>query len=136
MQRLLIVMLTAFLFTACKDAIEQKKENIILDAMTQGQWKVSTYQKGNNDATSSFSGYSFQFYKDRTVEALKNSAVEQKGAWAEDTDKLTIQATFANPTEPLILLNGIWQITSTTWTSVNAIQTVNGEQRVLRLDKL
>lgn len=135
MQRLLIPMLTALLFTACKDPIEQKKENMILDAMTDGQWKVTSYQKGNIDATSSFTGYSFQFYRNRTVDALKSSAVEQQGSWAEDASKLTITATFSNPTEPLILLNGTWQITRTTWTSVNANQSINGELRVLRLDK-
>lgn len=69
------------------------------------------------------------------MDALKNSAVDQQGTWAEDASKLTIQATFSNPTEPLILLNGTWQITKTTWTSVNANQSINGELRVLRLDK-
>lgn len=128
-------MLTALLFTSCKEAIEDAKEDAVIKAMTEGQWKVSNYQKGNTDATSSFTGYSFQFYKNQTVDALRNSAVEKKGTWLGDGTNFTIQATFSNATEPLILLNGTWQITNTTWTSVNAVQTINGEPCVLRLDK-
>ena len=135
MQRLFIVMLTTLLFTSCEKVIEKAKEDAVITAMTDGQWKVTNYQKGNTDATSSFTGYSFQFYKNQTVDALKNSTVEKKGTWAGDGTNFTIQASFSNATEPLILLNGTWQITNTSWTSVNAIQSINGEQRVLRLDK-
>jgi hypothetical protein len=135
MHRFFILMLTTLLFTSCKEAIDDAKEDAVIKAMTDGQWKVTNYQKGNTDATSSFSGYSFQFYKNQTVDALMNSAVEKKGTWAGDGTTATIQASFSNATEPLILLNGTWQITRTTWTSVQAFQIVNGEQRVLRLDK-
>lgn len=135
MQRLFILMLTALLLTSCKEAIENAKEDAVIKAMTEGQWKVTNYQKGNTDATSSFTGYSFQFYKNQTVDALKNSTLEKKGTWLGDGVNFTIQASFSNVAEPLILLNGTWQITNTTWTSVHAIQSINGEQRVLRLDK-
>lgn len=135
MQRLFLFLLTALLATSCKDAIENAKEDAVIKAMTEGQWKVSNYQKGNMDATSSFTGYLFQFHKDQRVDALKNSAVEKTGTWLGDGVNFTIQASFSNVAEPLILLNGTWQIKKTTWTSVDAIQSINGEQRVLRLDK-
>lgn len=132
---ILLLMLTVSLLPGCKKAIENIAENKILDAMTDGRWKVSNYAKGSTNETAAFSGYLFQFHRNRTVDALKNSALDKTGTWAENASDLTIQATFSNVTEPLILLNGTWQITKTTWTSVDAIQTVNGEQRVLRLDK-
>lgn len=131
----ILLILTALLFTGCKDAIEDIKRNAILDAMTSGKWKVTTFTKGSTDETAAFSPYLFQFYENRTVDALKNSAVEKKGIWQEDETNLTIQATFSNAAEPLILLNGTWKITNTTWTYVKATQTVNGEQWFLRLDK-
>lgn len=135
MSRVFIIMLTALLFSSCKEAIEEKKENMILDAMTDGRWVVTNYAKGSINATPTFSDYTFQFHRDRTVDALKSSTFEKKGLWAENASNLTIEATFSNVSEPLILLNGIWQITKTTWSSVDAIQIVNGEQRVLRLEK-
>jgi hypothetical protein len=136
MLRAILLLLTVLLFTRCQKVIDKKVENEILKAMTSGQWKVSNYAKGSSNETAAFAEYAFQFYENRTVEAIKNSAVEKTGTWAEDASKLTIQATFDNVPEPLILLNGTWQITRTTWTSVDAFQTVNGEQRVLKLNKL
>jgi len=135
MSRGLILLLTVLLFSGCKEAIEEKKENMILDAMTDGQWKVSNYTKGPTNETASFTSYAFQFYKDRTVDALKSSTFDKRGTWQENANALTIQATFSNASEPLVLLNGTWQITRTSWTSVDAYQDVNGERRVLRLDK-
>ena len=135
MSRAFLLMLTALLFTGCKDAVEDLKRNAILDAMTSGKWKVTNFVKGSTDETVAFSSYLFQFNEDRTVDALKNSAFEKKGNWKEDETNLTIQAAFTDATEPLILLNGTWKITNTTWTYVKATQTVNGEQWLLRLDK-
>jgi len=135
MSRVFILMLTVLLFSGCKEAIEEKKENMILDAMTDGRWVVTNYTKGSINATPSFSDYAFQFHRDRTVDALKSSAFEKKGLWQENANNLTIQATFTNVNEPLILLNGTWQITKTSWTSVDAFQIINGEQHVLRLEK-
>ena len=135
MKRGFLLILTALLFTGCKEAIEDIKRNAILDAMTSGKWKVTSFTKGGTDETVAFSPYLFQFYEDRTVDALKNSAFDKKGSWQEDETNLTIQATFTNAAEPLILLNGTWKITNTTWTYVKATQTVNGEQWLLRLDK-
>jgi hypothetical protein len=135
MSRVFILMLTVLLFSGCKEAIEEKKENMILDAMTDGRWVVTNYTKGSLNATPTFSDYAFQFHRDRTVDALKSSTFEKKGLWAENTNNLTIEATFSNASEPLMLLNGIWQITKTTWSTVDAFQVVNGEQRVLRLEK-
>lgn len=135
MRHLMMLMLTAVLFTGCKESIENAQEDAVMKAMTDGRWKVSNYVKGGSNETAGFAGYLFQFHKNQTVDALKNSAVDKTGTWVGNASNLTIQATFSNATEPLILLNGTWQITKTTWTSVDAIQIVNGEQRVLRLDK-
>lgn len=135
MQRLFVIMLTALLFSSCKDAIEKKAEDAIVQAMTTGQWTVTNYTKGATDATASFSGYAFQFKENQTVDALKNSSVEKTGTWVGNGTQQTIEAQFSNATEPLILLNGLWQINKTTWTSVDAYQDVNGEHRVLKLAK-
>jgi hypothetical protein len=48
----------------------------------------------------------------------------------------TITADFPSAGEPLVLLNGTWQITNTTWTSVNASLQVNNETCLLKLEKL
>jgi hypothetical protein len=117
--------------------VEQQQENLIMAAITTGQWKVTGYVKGGVDVTTDFSGYLFQFRNNYTVDALLNGYVEKTGSWAAagDMQSQTMTANFANATNPLLLLNGTWDIVTTTWTSVDAKQTVNGEQRTLRLDK-
>jgi hypothetical protein len=118
---------------------EKKKEiqtNLVIEAMTNGQWKVSSYNKGGTDITSEFTNYKFQFYKNLSVDAIKSGTLEKSGSWNADANAMTITSNFAGAVDPLAHLNGTWTITSTTWTSVNATQNVSGEIRNLRLDKL
>jgi hypothetical protein len=136
------VFLTLLLATALgcsvKDKIVEKAgQSLILSAMTNGQWKVSNYDKAGTNVTSDFSTYSFQFKTNYTVDAINSGSVQQSGNWnaTGDAQAQSITANFSNATNPLVLLNGTWNISSTTWTSVDATQTVNGELRTLRLDK-
>ena len=107
-----------------------------MEALTNGLWKMTSFNKGGTDITSDFTPYSFKFNTNFTVDAINNGMVEKTGTWNADSDALTMTSNFPNAVNPLILLNGTWTITSATWTSVIANQTVNGELRVLRLDKL
>lgn len=125
------------IFVACspKEIKEEQQQNLVVQAMTNGQWKVTSFVKGGSDVTSDFSAYKFQFKTNLTVDAINGSTVEKTGSWNADADAQTITSNFTGATNPLVLLNGTWNITSTTWTSVNAAQTVSGEARTLRLDK-
>lgn len=118
-----------------KEKQEQVQQNLIVQAMVNGQWKVTSFKRGSIDITADFSPYKFQFKENLTVEAINNGAVEKTGTWNADPAALTITSNFSNAVNPLALLNGTWNINNTTWTSVEASQTVSGEQRNLRLDK-
>ena len=111
-------------------------KNAVLDAMTSGYWKVVSFKTGAVDVSSDFSGYKFQFKENLTVDAINQTTVEKTGSWNADTNAKTITSTFLNASNPLILLNGTWQITRSDWTFVEASQTVNGELRSLRLEKI
>lgn len=137
MKKLYLIALLAGLFSCDKDNIvEQRQENLVIQAMTNGQWKVSSFIKGGSDVTADFSNYKFQFKNNFTVDAINNGSIEKTGTWAADANAQTITSGFTNAGHPVILLNGTFNIESTTWTSVNANQTINGELRTLRLDKL
>lgn len=124
-------------FAGCtKEQIEQQQQTAIIEAMTNGQWKVTKYIKGGTDVTTDFSTYKFQFKNDFTVDAINNSVVEKTGTWNADATARTITSNFTNATNPLVLLNGTWNITNNSWTWVEASQTVGTESRTLRLDKL
>ena len=136
MKKLYAITLLGFLGFCTPERVQDKQENVIVQAMVNGQWKVTNYKKGSADVTNDFSPYKFQFKENLTVDAINNGSVEQSGSWSADSNSQSITSNFNNSTNPVILLNGTWLITSTTWTSVNANQTVNGELRTLRLDKL
>ena len=135
----MIMILTAFTGCSVKDkVIEQQQINLIMQAMTTGQWKVSNFMKGSVDQTADFNIYKFQFKDNYTVDAINNGTVERTGNWsaAGDINSQTITASFGTTSNPLELINGTWNIVTTTWTSVHATQTVNGEPRVLKMEKL
>ncbi len=124
------------LLGGCKKTIESVQENIVIKAMTDGQWHVTKFKRDTADVTASFSPYLFQFRADNSVEAINTGTVESKGAWSADAAAKTIASSFGNgAAATLQLLNGTWAITNNSWTFVEASQTVNGEARTLRLDK-
>jgi hypothetical protein len=119
----------------CKKFVESVQEDLVVKAMTEGQWRVTNFKRGSNDVTPGFSPYTFQFRQDKTVEAINNSAIESRGTWNGNAENKTIASNFNNASVTLMLLNGTWQITNNSWTFVEATQTVNNEVRTLRLDK-
>jgi hypothetical protein len=127
------------LFIAClgctKEQKQQKQENLVIQAMVNGQWKVTNFTKGSANITSDFSAYKFQFKSNFSVDAINNGSIEKTGTWNADAVAQTITSNFTNSTNPLSLLNGTWIIQNTTWTSVQSNQTVNNELMTLRLDK-
>jgi hypothetical protein len=123
------------LFCGCKKTVEKIAENAILNAMTDGQWIVTSFKQNGTDITNSFSAYKFQYYRDKTVDAIKNGIVEEKGNWDGDALAKTTWANFPDAIAPIDLLNGTWQINDNGWTYVIATQTTGTEIKNLRLDK-
>ena len=132
----MILLLGAFAACNPEEIKEEQQQNLVIQAMTSGQWKVTSFVKGSTDVTADFTNYKFQFKTNLTVDAINGGTVEKTGSWNADSDAQTITSNFTNASTPVVLLNGTWNITNTTWTSVNATQTVGSEVRTLRLDKL
>jgi hypothetical protein len=124
-----------FFLILCGCSKQKKEENLVIAAMVNGQWKVTSFNKGGTDITSDFSVYKFQFKTDLTVDAINNGTVEKTGTWNADATSQSISSNFSNAVAPLALLNGTWTITNNSWTWVEAKLTSNGELRSLRLDK-
>lgn len=103
--------------------------------MTDGQWVITTFTVNDTDITSDFTSYRFQYFSNYTVQAIRNGAVEKTGDWQGDINAMTIWASFPNATDPLLRLNGTWQITDNSWTYVKATMNSGSEIRTLRLDK-
>ena len=134
MKQLLIIISLACL-TGCKKVIEKKAETAIMNAMTDGEWTITTFISNGTNITTDFSAYQFQYFSNYTVNAIKSGTVENTGNWEGDVNTMSIFANFPNATNPLLLLNGTWHVTDNSWTYVKATMTIGNETRTLRLDK-
>lgn len=108
---------------------------MVVSAMIDGQWVVTSFVHNGNDITTDFSTYKFQYFKNKTVDAINNGTVEKKGTWDGDVNTMTTWANFTNAVNPLILLNGTWHILDNSRTYVVASQTSGSETKNMRLEK-
>ena len=130
---LFFLVLTAL--TACKKTVEKAEDNLLIIAITNGQWKVTNFAKGSINITSDFADYKFQFQGNKTVDAIKNGSVSASGTWEANLTNRTVTSRFPNAQSPLPFLNGVWTVTNNSWTFAEATQSTNNETYVLRLDK-
>jgi len=136
MKRLYIVLFAVLALTGCKKAIEKIAEDMVIKAMTDGQWIITSFTQNGNDITTDFTGYKFKYYENRTVDAIKNDILERTGTWNGDAATMTTSANFTGAPNPIALINGSWKITNSTWTTVEANQTNGTEVKTLKLKKI
>ncbi len=125
-----------FIFLAgCNKPIEQIQQDLVLKAMTDGQWAVTSFTQNGTNITADFTAYKFKYYSDKTVDAIKNGVVEKTGTWDGNATTMTTSANFLSPPYPLNLINGNWHIDNNSWTFVVATQTLGSDSKTMRLDK-
>ena len=106
MKTVLPILILLVSLSGCKKAIEKIQEDAIIRAMTDGQWKITSFTVNGTDITSNFSAYKFQYYSNKTVDAINNGTVERTGTWDGDAGTMTTSANFAGAPTPLSLING------------------------------
>ena len=136
MKKLFPVLFLIILLSSCKKAIQNKQQDLVIAAMTSGQWTVTSFTQNGADITTTFTGYKFQYYSNKTVDAIKDGTVEKTGTWDGQASTMTTSANFTNAVAPLSLINGDWHINNNSWTFVIATQTIGSETKTMRLDKL
>jgi hypothetical protein len=135
MKKLIPLFLIVVSLGSCEKTVEKIGEDLVIKAMTDGQWKITKFTQSGTDITSSFSGYKFQYYSNKTVDAILNGVKEITGTWDGNASAMTTSANFPGATNPILLINGTWNITKNSWTYVEATQTNGTEVKTLRLDK-
>jgi hypothetical protein len=135
MKKYLPVLVFFFITSSCKKATEDAQLDLVVQAMTDGQWAITSFTQNGTNITGDFAGYKFKYYSNKTVDAIKNGTVEKTGNWDGDASTMTTSASFAGAVHPLVLINGNWHIDRNSWTYVEATQTVGAETKTMRLDK-
>jgi hypothetical protein len=120
---------------SCKKYIEQKQEDAVIQAMTTGQWMVTSFTQNGNNISNDFTNYRFKYYENKTVDAINNGTVQMTGTWDGNATTSTTSANFIGAVYPLQLINGSWHIDRNSWTYVEATQTNGSEVKTMRLDK-
>lgn len=123
--------------SGCKKAIEKIQQDMVIKAMTDGQWAITSFTEDGNNILPTFAGYKFKYYDNpRKVDASKNDIIENTGTWDGNSSSMTTQANFNNPSVPLSKINGTWHIDRSGWTYVEATQVSGGVTKKMRLDKI
>ncbi|WP_207512380.1 hypothetical protein [Longitalea luteola] len=123
-----------FFSVSCKKLLEKKAQNMVVDAMTSGEWIVEQYMEGSNNISNQFLNYSFKFYENGTVTGTINSTTTD-GTWEGNVTDYTITSEFPSATDPLKKLNGVWKLKDTDWDYVKAEKTTADGLNVLTLRK-
>jgi len=119
----------------CKKSIENYKEDLVIKAMTDGQWGITNFTLNSINISLDFASYKFKYYSNKTVDAIKSGSIEKTGIWDGDASTMSIFANFSTASYPLTLINGNWHIDNNSWTYVIASQISGSEVKTLRLDK-
>ena len=136
MKRTAVLLITTMLLgSACSKTVEEKKQDLVIQAMTDGQWGVTSFTLNGTNITADFATYKFKYYENKTVDAIKSGTVEKTGQWDGDAGTMTTWANFSGAVYPLDLINGSWHIDRNSWTYVEASQTSGGNTKTMRLDK-
>jgi hypothetical protein len=135
MKKAAIFIFIIALVSCKKTAIEAIQEDLVIKAMTDGQWKVTSFTNNGTTITADFANYKFKYYSNKTVDAIKSGTVEKTGTWDGNSGNMTTSANFTGAVHPLNLINGSWLITRNSWTYVEASQTIGSDVKTMRLDK-
>jgi hypothetical protein len=135
MKKLLVLILPLALFINCKKAVENVQEDLVIKAMTDGQWKITSFTLNSTNITADFDTYRFKYYSNKTVDAINSGTVVKTGNWDGDANAMTTWANFNGAVHPLSLINGSWLITRNSWTYVEATQANGADTKTMRLDK-
>jgi hypothetical protein len=113
---------TGFLLvnSACKKAVENVKEDLVMDLITNNLWLISNFKEGTTDLTGNFAAYQFKFNRDGSVLGQKSGEPDAVGNWKGNSDDMSITSSFPSGPAPLDKLTGKWMITKTTLSSVKS----------------
>lgn len=135
MKKLCFLILSSFLLLGCTKQVQEIQQDLVILAMTSGQWKMTSFSLNGTDRTSDFANYRFKYNSNYTVDAILNGSIDRSGTWNGSASTMTINANFPGATSPIDLINGNWNITRNEWTYVEATLSQNGNLKTLRLDK-
>lgn len=134
MRKLLPLLLICVLSISCKKYVEKQKEEIAMDIITNGYWKVEYYTEDAIDMTAAYNGYEFKFNDNETLNAIKPGST-LPGTWKANIADYSITTDFPGSALPISSLNGLWKLKDSGSDFVKAENTQSGVTKFLHLRK-
>lgn len=129
-----IFMLTTASMCSSDNNSSSQDPTPVVNAMTQGTWRVTSFIDSNNDETAHFSGYTFIFGGSNVLTAT-NGTNTYAGSWSVTLDNstddddpsgdLNFNVSFASPVD-FEDLSDDWDIVSQTSTRIQLIDVSGG----------
>ncbi len=112
--------------SGCKKAVDNAQENALYDIITNNTWVVTKLEIGGLEYKSEFTPYQFQFSRNGTVAAKQTGFPDINGLWNLNLTNLSILVDYNIAGLPLSRSSGLWFISGTTFTTVDATRQDGG----------
>lgn len=110
----------------CKKAVDNAQEDALFEIITNNTWIVTKLEIGGTEYKSEFSPYQFQFSRNGTVAAKQTGMPDVNGQWNLNLSNLSILVDYNSAGLPLSRSSGLWFISGTTFTTVDATRVEAG----------
>jgi hypothetical protein len=80
------ILISAFLLFCCEDDPKDNVKNSVIDAVSNGTWRITNFNQNHADKTSQFEHYTFTFASGNFLVAETDTATYYGGWTISDTD--------------------------------------------------
>jgi hypothetical protein len=115
-----------FVGFGCKKAVDNAQENALFDIITSNTWVVTKMEIGTTNYKTEFDPYQFQFSRNGVVAAKRTGINDVNGQWNLTLSNLSILINYSSAGLPLSRTDGLWFISGTTFTTVDATREEGG----------
>lgn len=136
---LLAMMMGAFLASSCSSddngaSTNHPTANEIIQVVSSGTWRITSYIDSGNDETADFAGYNFAFTASTNIVAAANGTDTYSGIWSVENDSdddephdIDFNLAFTAPSpQSFIDLSDDWDILEHTATKIRLIDVSGG----------
>ncbi|OYX17661.1 MAG: hypothetical protein B7Z16_09850 [Algoriphagus sp. 32-45-6] len=129
MRRLLLLIGIAFLVFSCAEEEPVRTDENLIQNLSFGQWRISSFLLNGVNQTSDFDGKNFVFYPSGQSEVFRGTQLLGQGTWS------TTVLTFS-PDSEFEILNGEWFQIHIVLNQIKIVKSEQDSTKELLLEKL
>jgi hypothetical protein len=137
MRRLLLLIGIAFLVFSCAEEEPVRTDENLIQNLSVGQWRISSFLLNGVNQTSDFDGKNFVFYPSGQSEVFRGTQLLGQGNWSTAVvdGRIKLQLTFS-PDSEFEILNGEWFQIHIVLNRIKIVKSEQDSTKELLLEKL